>query len=230
MPSTMDMWADPMLRDLEAELAEPFLPEQISWRVGSTNQAKDKGMALAYIDARDVMERLDGVVGIANWQAEYPDAGNNKTTCKIGLYLDGQWVWKADGAGDTDFEGDKGAFSDAFKRAAVRWGIGRYLYGMKNTWVDIEPAGKSFKIKQGEQAKLDKAHADQAASLGMSTPSERAAIRVMIQMARDSCKTPEQVDTFIERNKGQLGMLRAAQKGEVWAALQAIKNGAMETA
>lgn len=230
MPSKMDMWEDPMLRDLEAELSEPFLPEQISWRVGSTNREKTKGMALAYIDARDVMERLDGVVGIANWQVEYPDAGNGKTCCRVGLFLDGQWVWKSDGAGDTDFEGDKGAFSDAFKRAAVRWGVGRYLYGMKNTWVEIEEAGKSYKIKATEQAKLDKAHADQAASLGMSTPSERAAIRVMIQMARDTCKTPESVDAFIERNKPQLSMLRAAQKGEVWAALQGMKNGAMEPA
>jgi hypothetical protein len=48
---------------------------------------------------------------------------------------------KADGAGDTDVEPEKGALSDAFKRAAVRWGIGRYLYGIGPVWVSLEPEG-----------------------------------------------------------------------------------------
>ena len=56
------------------------------------------------------------------------------------------WVWKANGAGETDYEGTKGQFSDAFKRAAVMWGIGRYLYALPNEWVQIKPSGKSYKI------------------------------------------------------------------------------------
>lgn len=137
-------------------LKAPFPPGRISWRVGSTNQAKTKGMALAYIDARDVMERLDQAIGAANWQCRYPHAGQ-KTVCEIGIYVgDGNWVWKADGAGDTDFEADKGALSDAFKRAAVRWGIGRYLYDLSAPWVEIEPMGKSFRIKDDQMGKLQK--------------------------------------------------------------------------
>jgi hypothetical protein len=121
-------------------------------------------MALAYIDARDVMERLDAVCGPDGWQCRYPHA-QGKTVCEIGIRVDGQgeypaanpeWVWKSDGAGDTDFEADKGALSDAFKRAAVRWGIGRYLYDLSAPWVEIEPMGKSFKIKEGELPKLMK--------------------------------------------------------------------------
>ena len=45
-------------------------------------------------------------------------------SCKVG----DNWITKADGAGDTDIEGEKGGISDALKRAAVVWGIGRYLY------------------------------------------------------------------------------------------------------
>lgn len=136
------------------ELAKPFPPELVSWRVGSTKADKTAGLALAYIDARDVMERLDTVCGPQNWQCKYSHA-NGKTVCDIGIKCDAEWVWKADGAGDSDVEAEKGALSDAFKRAAVRWGIGRYLYAIKSSWVELEPAGKSYKIKAHEYKKLE---------------------------------------------------------------------------
>lgn len=138
--------------DLSA-LSKPFSPSAVSWRVGSTTQDKKKGMALAFIDARDVMDRLDEVCGVGGWQCDYPHA-NGKTVCRIGIKVGDEWVWKADGAGDTDVEAEKGALSDAFKRAAVRWGVGRYLYDLASPWVELEPAGRSFKIADREMAKL----------------------------------------------------------------------------
>lgn len=137
-----------------AALKAPFPPDRISWRVGSTSADKKRGMALAYIDARDVMERLDEVCGPARWQCRYPHA-NGKTVCEIGIKIGDEWVWKADGAGDTDVEKEKGALSDALKRAAVRWGIGRYLYDIASPWVELEPAGRSYKIPDRELARLN---------------------------------------------------------------------------
>lgn len=131
-------------------LKAPFPPERISWRVGSTTKDKSKGMALAYVDARDVMERLDEVCGPGGWQCHYPHA-NGKTVCAISIKVDGEWVSKEDGAGDSDIEAIKGALSDAFKRAAVRWGIGRYLYDIASPWVELED-GK--RIKDSEMPKL----------------------------------------------------------------------------
>lgn len=150
-----------MITDTEffERLAAPFAPDQVSWRCGATNGDKTKAIALAYLDARDVMDRFDHVCGPDGWQCRYSHA-NGKTVCDIAVRVvrepgaTGEWVWKADGAGDTDVEAEKGALSDAFKRSAVRWGIGRYLYGLGNTWVDVEPAGRSVKIKQAEYAKL----------------------------------------------------------------------------
>ena len=110
-------------------------------------------MALAFIDARDVMERLDDVLSPAGWQCRYSHA-NGKTVCDIGVKAHGEWIWKADGAGDSDVEAEKGALSDAFKRAAVRFGVGRYLYDVDAPWVALEPAGRSFKIKDSELPKL----------------------------------------------------------------------------
>lgn len=139
-----------------AKLAAPFDPAKISWRVGATTQDKTNGLALAYIDARDVMERLDEVCGPANWQNRYSHAGQ-KTICEIGILINGEWVWKANGAGDSDVEAEKGASSDAFKRAAVLWGIGRYLYDIDSPWVAIKSQGRSYVINNPNDPKLVRA-------------------------------------------------------------------------
>lgn len=118
-------------------LAEPFPPERIEWRIGSTSKDGTKGMALAYLTARDVMQRLDDVCGPENWQDEFPHIGTT-TVCKLSIRVDGEWVSKTDGAGVTDFEAEKGQLSDALKRVAVKWGIGRYLYDMPAPWVAID--------------------------------------------------------------------------------------------
>jgi len=129
---------DPSITDL---LKEPFDENLIHWRVGATNAKQlgvkpweaTNGIALAYVNARDVMKRLDDVMG-DDWQDDYPYEG----CCKIGLRINGEWLWRSDGAGQTDVEGEKGQFSDAFKRAAVKWGVGRYLYYLPNVWCDLE--------------------------------------------------------------------------------------------
>jgi len=125
------------------QLKEPFNPGVIHWRVGTTTQDKSKGTALAYIDARDAMKRLDDVCG-DGWQVEYPFEG----CCRIGIKIDGEWLWRSNGAGETNVEGEKGRYSDAFKRAAVLWGIGRYLYYLPNEWVALTPKGRSHVIAQ----------------------------------------------------------------------------------
>lgn len=123
------------------DLHKPFPAKNIHWRVGATNNDKSKGIALAYLDARDVMQRLDEVVGSMNWQCRYPFQG----CCEIGIRDKDskEWIWKSNGAGQSDIEAEKGQYSDAFKRAAVLWGIGQYLYDLPNVWVDLE-GGKRF--------------------------------------------------------------------------------------
>lgn len=139
------------------QLAAPFPPERVSWRVGSMTADKTRGMALAYIDARDVQDRFDTVCGPGNWQNRFATHGA-ATVCEIGVrlaFLDGdkstvEWIWKADGAGETDVEGAKGQFSDSFKRAAVQWGVGRYLYSLESPWVQV----RDKRIVPEEMARL----------------------------------------------------------------------------
>lgn len=125
------------MKELLDALAAPFPEEQISWRVGAMTKDQSKGIALAYLDARDVMKRLDEVMGV-DWQCRYSHVGDKGVVCEIGLRINGEWLWRANGAGETQVEAEKGALSDAFKRAAVLWGVGRYLYDLPNVWVDLD--------------------------------------------------------------------------------------------
>lgn len=175
------------MTDIFERLAAPFPPHLVSWRIGSKTKDGSKGMALAYIDARDVMERLDTVMGPGGWQCRYPHA-NGKTVCEIGIYCGGEWVWKADGAGDTDFEAEKGALSDAFKRAAVRWGIGRYLYHIDAPWVALEGEGKFAKIKQSEYARLERLLPGAKVGASAATEEIDESVRVYIDLAREAIK------------------------------------------
>lgn len=119
-------------------LAAAFPPEAIHWRAQTLTQDGSKALALAYLDARDVMDHLDRIAGPENWQDSYEETPKGRVICTIRLRIGEEWIGKSDGAGDTAVEGEKGGISDAFKRAAVKWGIGRYLYDLGNVWAPCD--------------------------------------------------------------------------------------------
>jgi hypothetical protein len=118
------------------DLAEDTPANEIKTRVafGRNSQpvfnADGTPKMLSYIDARYVQERLDEVVGPENWQTKFEDTMDGEgIRCSLGIRLDDStWVWKTDVGVPSNIEPVKGAHSDAFKRAAVQWGIGRDLY------------------------------------------------------------------------------------------------------
>jgi hypothetical protein len=122
------------LKDLTKEI-------EYKWREGPG------GKKLAYIDARDVQNRLDEVVGAENWQVDYKVVGN-LFMAGIGIRVPTEtpdknyfeWVWKWDTGTESNIEVDKGLVSDAFKRAAVQWGVGRFLYDIKSESAYNQPA------------------------------------------------------------------------------------------
>ena len=128
--------------NIEHELKKPFPETAIRWRIGARNKDKTSGLPLAYIDARDVMDRLDFIFGIDGWEDSYIETASGRVICTLMVKINDVWVTRSDGAGDTGTEGEKGAISDALKRAAVKFGIGRYLYGLGGQWVDLDQKGK----------------------------------------------------------------------------------------
>lgn len=129
--------------DIQAALAEPFDPEEIKWKPSVVNG--NRALALAYIDARLVMDRLDYVVGLGNWQTAYQQ-GDDGVVCRLTVRIEGEWVVHEDFGGwskqPDDGDKTKAAFSDALKRVAIHFGIGRYLYGLPQQWVDYDPQKK----------------------------------------------------------------------------------------
>lgn len=111
--------------EMFAALARPFPP-------GEIKQRPQGGRQMDYITARQVMNRLDDVLGPAGWWDDYTPL-ENSVICRLTIRLpDGSTVTKCDAGGHAGMsdQGDdeKSGFSDAFKRAAVKFGVGRHLY------------------------------------------------------------------------------------------------------
>lgn len=124
-------------------LSEPFEEFDIEWRIQAAGKRGEDIWArvLAYVQARAIQNRLDAVVGPHRWQVRYRPMCEG-IICEIGILTgSGLWVWKEDGAEQTDIEAFKGGISSAFKRAAVLWGIGRYLYDLDAGFAQIVPRG-----------------------------------------------------------------------------------------
>lgn len=148
------------LADILKELRKPFKPEEVEWRVQRKSRDGSKGMAMAYIDARAISNRLDSLIEaglLDRWDVKYEQVDMGTTVqqrqgnkydvpvkgfvCTITIKYDDECSSRSDGSGITDFEPFKGGLSGAFKRAASAWGIGRYLYDLPTVWAPIDNWG-----------------------------------------------------------------------------------------
>lgn len=132
----------PDVTNLAARLQAPFAADEIEWRVQSSGKTA-RGpwvKVIAYVTNRAIMTRLDQVVGPEAWRNEYTPTPAGYL-CGLSLLVNShqgfQWITKWDGADATDVEPTKGALSGAMKRAAVQWGIGRYLHDLPEGFAKI---------------------------------------------------------------------------------------------
>ena len=137
---------DPQLLAIAEALAMPFEPNEIKFKPKVVKE--NRALAMAYIDARLIQDRLDGVLGVENWQDTYETLADGSVICRLKLKLGTRWITKTDVGSQSEQpdSGDrlKAAFSDALKRAAVKFGIGRYLYRLPAQWVDYDPVKKQL--------------------------------------------------------------------------------------
>jgi hypothetical protein len=129
-----------------ARLADYFDQSEVKWKPQTVKD--NRALAVAYIDARCVMDRFDAVVGVAGWCDRYEIISDGGIVCTIGVKVGGEWIFKSDVGGESQQPDEddrrKAAFSDALKRAAVHWGVGRYLYSLPRQWYDFDPRAKAF--------------------------------------------------------------------------------------
>lgn len=174
------------VRDLEKKLATPF--EQIKWRARQVIQSKKNqkwyGIMIAYIDARDVVSRLNEAVGSAGWsfswdeipvgdlsfvqpaQVNTYDANKStpeKNVTKQNYVVKGKLtllgttkedVGYPNSERDDDEQKLKSAVSDALKRCAVQFGIGSFLYDLDQKLIEYD--GPSPKGKPVRPEDLEK--------------------------------------------------------------------------
>ena len=145
------------VKDME-KFKTPFPESDLEWRLQSCGERNGKiwGRALAYITSRAVQDRLDEVCGPDGWQTTIRREGD-AYLCTLSIRVtheDGttEFISRTDGADATDIEPVKGGISGAVKRVAVQFGIGRYLYNLKDGWAVICEDGQyRGKTKEGKE-------------------------------------------------------------------------------
>ena len=162
------------LHEMLQRLAAPFPVEEVGFKIQSYNQDRTRGMVITYIDARSVAARLDEVVGV--WEDSYRELPSTKGTlaveCSLSIYFDGQKITRVDTgtASVEDRDAHKAAYSDAFKRAAVKFGVGRYLYALPKVWVKVE----NGRIPDSEMQRLKKEYSKWVAQMDTSRAAQEA--------------------------------------------------------
>ena len=135
-----------------SQLSAFFSEEDIEWKPIVVSRKNNKGLAAAYVNNRAIMDRLDDVCGPENWKNEFMPGPNGGVICGISVRVErgeggtsggfAEWITKWDGAENTDIEAVKGGLSSSMRRAAVQWGIGRYLYKLPSQWVAVDDNGR----------------------------------------------------------------------------------------
>lgn len=135
---------------MNATLTAPILPNEIEWRVQSQTST-GKLIVVPYINNRCVMHRFDAAFGAENWTSEFKEISNG-FLCRLTVTINKREVYREDGASKTNIEPEKGGISDAMKRAAVQFGLGRCLYDYPRVFIECD--GKF--IPDWAYEKLDK--------------------------------------------------------------------------
>jgi hypothetical protein len=186
--------------DVWARLAAPVAPETIAWRQDGRAIERDGRFIarfVAYIEANTVRERLDAVVP-GEWDLTLEQlpalpgaSAEDGTACSFKARLQVLGVIREDVGNGKDY---KQAATDAFKRAAVRFGIAHELYSYEQNWVELDGDGKfarpvedpasayARRIERAERSALrservgveGESRPDDASDLGAGTQSTRS--------------------------------------------------------
>jgi hypothetical protein len=140
---------------IEAQLArleDPFDPREIKWRVTHTTRDGSRGAVVAFADPRAYSDRLNQIFTPGGWTRTYQvstvssltrmkkdkliQTGKVLVTCTVtiaglGAHADSGEEWADEENAMTS------ALAQAFKRACVCFGLGRYLYNFAEMWVPL---------------------------------------------------------------------------------------------
>lgn len=222
-------------------LSDPFDISELKFYPVAVKDGK--GLVATYVDARAVMDRLDAAVGPGNWQTTHRviDPVDKAVECTLSIRFDGEWVSRSDigypneakDADNADKEPWKAAYSDSLKRAAVQFGVARYIYSieLERNWLPVD-ANKRFteqpRIKGATQQAPTAARGRSAPEDATSAPRNPAAPPPAEKptlwdiLTNEYGFTPDE----IERTSQEMFKLRPfnnltlAEKGELYVEMQ----------
>lgn len=169
--ATEEKKASPELSDLYRQLAEPFDVSEIKWRVTHTNRDGSRGAVIAFADPRAYTDRLNQLFTPSGWTRNYDvttvsavsrlkrdkviQTGKVLVTCtltiaRLGCHSGSGEKWADEENAFTAAE------AQAFKRTAMCFGLGRYLYKLPETWVSLDEYGKPTSLPALPQWALPK--------------------------------------------------------------------------
>ncbi len=221
MPATLPL-APQKVEELFKELAVPFAPSVIEWRVTNTTKDKARGQVIPYADQRAYTDRLNALVTPAGWTRKYAihtsanfQRGNDQrvvakifVTCELTIFGLGSHSATGEEWADDDNAGTS-AEAQAFKRACSCFGLGRYLYHFSGVWVDLDerkrpesiprlfgwatPQGWRQGLRPGQESSATSAH-----------PTPRGSV--------DGNLTPQGRDTSLEETNALICQIKAMAK------------------
>jgi hypothetical protein len=149
------------LNALFTQLAEPFDPFEIKWRVTHTPQDGSRGAVIAYADSRAYTDRLNQLFTPSGWTRNYDvttvsavsrvkrdkiiPTGKVLVICTLTIARLGTHAGSGEQWADEQ-NAMTAAEAQAFKRAASCFGLGRYLYNLPETWVPLDGKGKPIRL------------------------------------------------------------------------------------
>lgn len=219
----------PTLAELKHELRRPFTVDAVKWKLQTNPNTKGNAMVVAYIDARLVAERLNALLG-DRWSDEYlpivHSADDSKLAVRCRITLHGPPDLSVEDVGTfphgTDDVRIKGGYSDAFKRAAVKLGVGVSLYSIPTQWLnlqkgDLRQVGRTIVIEPQGRHKLRSAYMAWLDATGKAafgeplghgeTPDEQGDVEVAVTSppeapAAEEAVNPEQLKFYADLLKG----------------------------
>ena len=177
-----------LTKDILKQLAEPFPAEMIEFKPGATTKSKDKALALAYVEMRHYIDRLNKVIG-ANWSDEYQFINSAGEIIKCGLTIYGVTRWDIGEKDSANANTAITALAQSFKRACVKFGLGRHLYAIESVWVAYDADKKRFtdqaltqlkRLISGEIPPKPKAEPEPVNENGLTPDQIRAKNRVLL--------------------------------------------------
>lgn len=138
------------MKEVMEALAAPFDADEVKSKPQAISKDGTKALPVFFVDARAIMQRLDDILGLDGWKDAIEFQHDGTVKCILSIRIDdGEWISREDVGGQSEQpdNGDrvKSAVSDALKRVAVKFGLGRYLYAVKPTWLDYDSQTRKFK-------------------------------------------------------------------------------------